>query len=88
MAAATTRRRAHIVLPDDLLHEIDGRVGPRRRSEFIHEAIEEKLTQLRRVEAFERVVGSVADWQVSERGTRESNADRLGKLRDWERTDE
>jgi Arc/MetJ-type ribon-helix-helix transcriptional regulator len=85
MAVSAARRRAHVVLPDDLLREIDGRVGPRRRSEFIQEAIEEKLTQLRRVEAFERVVGSVADGQVPEWDTRESATAWVRKLRqEWE----
>jgi hypothetical protein len=50
-----------VILPDDLLREIDARVGPRHRSEFIQEAIKEKLSRLCRVEAFERVVGSLKD---------------------------
>ena len=59
MAVSTERRRAHVVLPDELLRDVDARVGQRRRSEFIQEAIEEKLTRLNRVEAFEQVVGSL-----------------------------
>ncbi len=61
MAVSTERRRAHVVLPDELLRNVDARVGQRRRSEFIQEAIEEKLTRLSRVEAFEHVVGSLKD---------------------------
>lgn len=71
MAATTQRRRAHVVLPDVLLREVDARVGQRSRSEFIQGAIEEKLARLCRVEAFERVVGSLKDvetpgWETPE----------------------
>jgi Arc/MetJ-type ribon-helix-helix transcriptional regulator len=72
MVVSTRRRRAHVVLPEDLLQKIDARVGQRKRSEFIQEAIEEKLNHLARVEAFERVVGSIADGEVPEWDTRES----------------
>jgi Arc/MetJ-type ribon-helix-helix transcriptional regulator len=81
MALYTGRRRAHVVMPNELLREIDARVDQRTRSEFIQEAIEKKLDRLRRVEAFERVVGSVADGDVPEWETRESTADWLRALR-------
>jgi Arc/MetJ-type ribon-helix-helix transcriptional regulator len=85
MAGATERRRAHVVLPDKLLEEIDARVGQRHRSEFIQGAIEERLHRLRRVEAFDRVVGSVADGEIPEWETRESTDEWLRKLREeWE----
>jgi hypothetical protein len=72
-------------MPNDLLQEIDSRVGQRKRSEFIQEAIEENLGRLRRVEAFERVVGSVADGDIPEWETRESAAKWLRGLREeWE----
>jgi Arc/MetJ-type ribon-helix-helix transcriptional regulator len=75
MTVSTGRRRAHVVMPEDLLREIDARVGQRRRSEFIQEAIEEKLARLCRVEAFERVVGSLKDvdvpgWETPEAAAR------------------
>lgn len=81
MAVSTTRRRAHVVLPAELLREIDARVGQRRRSEFIQEAIEEKLNLLERVEAFRRVAGSISDGDVPEWDTRESTDEWLRKLR-------
>jgi Arc/MetJ-type ribon-helix-helix transcriptional regulator len=85
MAAATLRRRTHVVLPDELLHELDARVGPRRRSEFIRQAIEEKLNQLRRVEAFEQVVGSNGDWETPEWETPERAIEWVRSLRqEWE----
>lgn len=85
MTESSERRRAHVVMSSDLLREIDSRVGQRRRSEFIQEAVEEKLGRLRRVEAFERVVGSVADGDIPEWETPESTAEWLRGLREeWE----
>jgi hypothetical protein len=79
------RRRAHVVMSDDLLCEIDARVGRRRRSEFIQEAVEEKLRRLRLAGSFQRVVGSVADGDIPEWETRESTAEWLQSLRQgWE----
>ena len=81
MVVSAGRRRAHVVLPDALLEKIDARVGQRRRSEFIQEAIEEKINQLERVEAYRRFAGSIADGEVPEWDTRESTAAWLRELR-------
>ena len=81
MAVSTERRRAHVVLPNDLVCEIDQRVGQRRRSEFIQEAIEEKLRRLRRVEAFDRVVGSLKGVDIPGWETPESSAQWVHDLR-------
>ncbi len=81
MAVSTGRRRAHVVMPDDLLREIDARVGQRRRSQFIQEAVEEKLARQCRVEAFERVVGSLKDVDVPGWETPEATAQWVHNLR-------
>jgi metal-responsive CopG/Arc/MetJ family transcriptional regulator len=80
MAVSSQRRRIHVVLPVDLVREIDARVGPRQRSEFIQDAVAEKLNRLRRVEAFENAVATptvgIPAWE-----TRESTAEWLRELR-------
>jgi Arc/MetJ-type ribon-helix-helix transcriptional regulator len=81
MVVSKGRRRAHVVLPEKLLMEIDARVGQRKRSEFIQEAIEEKLKYLGRVEAYSRFAGSIADGEVPEWDTRESTEAWLRELR-------
>lgn len=81
MAVAIKRRRAHVVLSDDLLREVDARVGQRQRSEFIQEAIEEKLARLSRVEAFERVVGSLKNVETPGWETPEAAAQWVHDLR-------
>ena len=63
--------RTHVVLPKDLVEELDELVGPRHRSEFIAEAATEKLARLKLARAFEKFAGSLADvdipgWETSE----------------------
>jgi hypothetical protein len=53
--------RLHITLDDELVKELDGRVGPRRRSAFIAEAIERALDDTRRWELIKSARGSIAD---------------------------
>jgi hypothetical protein len=83
--------RTHVVLPKDLVDELNELVGPRRRSEFIAEAAKEKLDRLKRVRAFDRVVGSLADvdipgWETPEaaaewvRASRRLDSERLEKI--------
>ena len=81
LAVSAERRRTRVVLPSELVYEINERVGQRRRSEFIQEAVEEKLNRLRRVEAFKRVGGSIADGEIPEWETRESTSAWLHDLR-------
>ena len=44
-------KRAHVVLPDDLLADVDALVGPRGRSSFLTEVIREAVNR-RRLLAF------------------------------------
>ena len=58
--------RLHIQLEDDLVAEIDRRVGPRRRSGFIANAIRRALDDEQRWELIESAAGSISstghDW--------------------------
>jgi hypothetical protein len=40
-------KRAHLVLPDDLLADVDALVGPRGRSAFVAEVIREAVNRRR-----------------------------------------
>ncbi|MBD0330657.1 MAG: hypothetical protein ICV64_11215 [Thermoleophilia bacterium] len=53
--------RVHITLADELVRELDRRVGPRRRSAFITAAVEHALEGERRWELIESALGAVAD---------------------------
>ena len=43
----STRKRAHLFLPDDLLAEVDALVGPRGRSAFLTDVIREAVHRRR-----------------------------------------
>jgi hypothetical protein len=53
--------RVHIALDDDVVAELDRRVGPRRRSAFIAELIRRALDDERRWDDIEASLGQVAD---------------------------
>ncbi len=53
--------RLHISLEDELVAELDRRVGSRERSAFIARAVAEALTADRRWEAIESSLGGIAD---------------------------
>lgn len=43
--ATTATKRVHVVIPKELLIEIDALVGPRRRSEFLVDSAREKVAR-------------------------------------------
>lgn len=49
--------RAHVVMSDDVLEEVDERVGERGRSRFVEEAVREKLARLRLEEEIRNTQG-------------------------------
>ena len=51
--------RTHVSLPEDLLREIDRLAGPRRRSQFVEEAVRAKLRQAAQAEALARTAGTL-----------------------------
>jgi Arc/MetJ family transcription regulator len=53
--------RLHIALDDDLVADLDRRVGPRRRSAFIAELVRRGLDDERRWDDIEAALGSLSD---------------------------
>jgi hypothetical protein len=53
--------RLHINLEDELARELDARVGPRRRSAFIAEAVRQALDDARRWELIEQALDAIPD---------------------------
>ena len=51
--------RMHIHVDDELVRELDRRVGPRRRSAFIVQALRRALEDEQRWELIESAVGSI-----------------------------
>ena len=85
--------RTHVVLPKDLVERIDKLVGQQRRSQFLSEAIVEKLSRIALAEAAEEAAGSLAaldvpGWETSEsarrwvRSLRTADAERLQRIQE------
>lgn len=56
-------KRTHVVIPEELVKEIDVLVGSRRRSSFLTQAAERELVRLRQMKALQSAAGS---WKDSE----------------------
>jgi metal-responsive CopG/Arc/MetJ family transcriptional regulator len=54
-------KRTHIVVPGELVAEIDAIVGKRGRSAFLAQAAEKELMRLRQIKALEGVAGAWKD---------------------------
>jgi len=79
-------RRAHIVLSDDLIREIDTLVGPRGRSAFLEETARSEVRRLKLLQFLEskepawrdedhpELRGGTADWVRKSRAENERKA--------------
>ena len=79
--------RTHVVLSDEVMKAIDGRVGERGRSRFLEEAAREKLERLELEQALASTAGvvkekdypefkdqeSINEWVRSQRRTEEAS---------------
>jgi len=74
--------RTHVVLPDELVDEIDEMVGKRNRSRFLTEAATEILRRERLRRAIRDGAGILSDEDYPEWSTPEKVADWLRELRE------
>jgi len=74
-------RRTNVVLPEELLEEVDRVAGKRKRSRFIAEAIEEKLARMRFEEALAQAAGAWNDENHPELETQEDINRSLERVR-------
>lgn len=63
--------RTRVVLSDELVAEIDALVGSRKRSQFIEQAVRERLQRERLLKALEQAAGVLSaedypEWTTSE----------------------
>ena len=72
-------KRTHIVIPQQLVVEIDTIVGKRWRSAFLAQAAEKELMRLRQIKALESIAGAWKDKDHPE--LREGAAKWVKKLR-------
>ena len=74
--------RTHVVLPDDLVEDVDNLVGKRNRSRFIAEVVAERLRRERLIRAIREGAGSLDMTRHPEWATPEKVAEWVRELRD------
>ena len=75
--------RTHVLMPQEVLDKVDSLVGQRRRSQFLTEAVKEKLARVRLAELARKAAGSFADadipgWESSQAAAAWVRSLRLG----------
>jgi metal-responsive CopG/Arc/MetJ family transcriptional regulator len=73
--------RAHIVIPEELVREVDALVGHRQRSQFFTDAVREKVKRIKLTNAASKAAGSLAPipipgWETSQEAARWVHASR------------
>lgn len=74
--------RTHVILPDDLLEEIDKLVGKRKRSAFLADAVEKELRRRRRVELGAELANALHHRDIPGWETEESTQEWVRKMRE------
>ncbi len=75
-------KRTHVVIPEELIKEIDLFVGRRKRSQFITQAAEERLKRVKQARAIERATGSWKDADHPEMAGEEGTSKWVRSLRE------
>lgn len=73
--------RTHVVLPDELVNDIDELVGKRKRSAFIVETIEERVKREMQLKAIREGAGSLDLKKYPHWSTREKTEEWVRALR-------
>ncbi len=74
--------RTHLILPEEMVKEVDALVGKRKRSQFVGEAVREKLRKETLRAAIKATAGIFAEADHPEWATSEKAADWVRKLRE------
>ena len=73
--------RAHVVLPEELIEKVDKVAGKRKRSRFVEEAIQEKLSREALREALIKTAGILKTGDNPEWSTPEKTSAWVRKIR-------
>ncbi|PKB71758.1 MAG: hypothetical protein BZY87_03875 [SAR202 cluster bacterium Io17-Chloro-G6] len=73
--------RTHVILPEDLVKAVDKEAGKGKRSQFIEEAIRDKLRKDGLVSALRRTAGAISEEDHPEWDTPEHVASWVRKMR-------
>ncbi|MCD6318301.1 hypothetical protein J7M02_04470 [Candidatus Aerophobetes bacterium] len=84
-----TKKRTHVVVPEELVKEIDRISGKRKRSQFITQAVRKEIRRLKFLQAVKETAGAWKDEDHPElkggidkwvRGLREKDEKRLKEI--------
>ncbi len=75
------RLRTHVIVPEDLLREVDALVGNRKRSDFFVEAAREKMDRVKLQRAAHELAGFLRDADIPHWQTPEASAAWVRSLR-------
>lgn len=78
---SSNRLRAHVVIPEDLLREVDALVGNRKRSDFFVEAAREKIERMKLQKAAHELAGFLKDVDTPHWRTPEETSEWVRSLR-------
>lgn len=81
MAERRASRRVHVMLPAEVVEEIDRLVGPRKRSRFIADAVAGEVRRQRQRAALAEMDGILADDDIPGWETPEAAAEWVRALR-------
>jgi hypothetical protein len=73
--------RAHVIVPEELLSEVDDLVGPRRKSEFFVDAARERVAREKLLKAARKLGGSLAHADIPGWETNESSSEWVRSIR-------
>lgn len=76
------KARAHVIIEEDIVKEIDSLVGKRRRSSFISEATKKELKRLKQASLIKKLKGVWKDKDHPEMAVKEGTYKWVRKLRD------
>ena len=75
------RMRTHVIMPEEVVKQLDKLVGARERSKFIVAAVVDRMNRIRLERAAKKVAGSLANWGIDEWRTEEKTSAWVHNLR-------
>jgi metal-responsive CopG/Arc/MetJ family transcriptional regulator len=75
------RMRTHVIMPEEVIKQLDKLVGARERSRFIVAAVVDRMNRIRLERAARKAAGSLANWDIDEWFTSEKASSWVHELR-------
>lgn len=73
--------RTHVIMPEDVVRQLDKMVGMRERSKFIVDAVIERINRIKLRESASKLAGSLSDKNIEGWDTEENTSSWVQSLR-------